>query len=222
MEPAVRFGPGLARTVDWYRDNAQWWEPIRSGDYRSYYEHQYGRARAAVIQQLDTEIGDLVLVEPDVHGDERGFLIETFATPPGAGWESTSTAGQPLALGAGHSPRSPLPDLARSGKLVRCLRGRVWDVAVDLQRDALAHVRGSGRDASSTTSAIASCSSRSGSPRVLRPQRDRRRRLQAVELRRPHGVRDRVGRPRRRHQWPVTDPRLSRRDQHSSAPRRVA
>jgi dTDP-glucose 4,6-dehydratase len=43
-EPAVRFGPGLARTVDWYRDNAQWWEPIRSGDYRSYYERQYGRA----------------------------------------------------------------------------------------------------------------------------------------------------------------------------------
>jgi dTDP-glucose 4,6-dehydratase len=43
-EPAVRFGRGLARTVDWYRDNAQWWEPIRSGDYRSYYERQYGRA----------------------------------------------------------------------------------------------------------------------------------------------------------------------------------
>jgi dTDP-glucose 4,6-dehydratase len=43
-EPAVRLGPGLAQTVDWYRENAQWWEPIRSGDYRSYYERQYGRA----------------------------------------------------------------------------------------------------------------------------------------------------------------------------------
>jgi dTDP-glucose 4,6-dehydratase len=43
-EPAVGFGPGLARTVDWYRDNARWWEPIRSGVYRSYYERQYGRA----------------------------------------------------------------------------------------------------------------------------------------------------------------------------------
>ena len=32
------------RTVDWYRDNAWWWEPIRSGDYRAYYERQYGRA----------------------------------------------------------------------------------------------------------------------------------------------------------------------------------
>jgi dTDP-glucose 4,6-dehydratase len=42
-EPRVRFGPGLARTVDWYRDNAAWWVPIRSGEYREYYERQYGR-----------------------------------------------------------------------------------------------------------------------------------------------------------------------------------
>jgi dTDP-glucose 4,6-dehydratase len=40
----VRFDEGLARTVDWYRDNAWWWEPIRSGAYREYYERQYGRA----------------------------------------------------------------------------------------------------------------------------------------------------------------------------------
>jgi dTDP-glucose 4,6-dehydratase len=40
----VRFAEGLERTVRWYRDNAWWWEPIRSGDYRAYYERQYGRA----------------------------------------------------------------------------------------------------------------------------------------------------------------------------------
>ena len=40
----VRFAEGLERTVDWYRDNRAWWEPIRSGDYRDYYERQYGRA----------------------------------------------------------------------------------------------------------------------------------------------------------------------------------
>jgi dTDP-glucose 4,6-dehydratase len=43
-EPAVRFDEGLERTVAWYRDNGWWWEPIRSGQYRDYYERQYGRA----------------------------------------------------------------------------------------------------------------------------------------------------------------------------------
>ncbi|MDQ3768818.1 MAG: dTDP-glucose 4,6-dehydratase [Actinomycetota bacterium] len=43
-EPRVRFADGLAETVAWYQDNAWWWEPIRSGDYRAYYERQYGRA----------------------------------------------------------------------------------------------------------------------------------------------------------------------------------
>ena len=43
-EPRVHFADGLERTVDWYRDNRWWWEPIRSGDYRAYYERQYGRA----------------------------------------------------------------------------------------------------------------------------------------------------------------------------------
>jgi dTDP-glucose 4,6-dehydratase len=43
-EPQVHFAEGLDRTVAWYRDNAAWWEPIRSGDYREYYERHYGRA----------------------------------------------------------------------------------------------------------------------------------------------------------------------------------
>ena len=43
-EPRTRFADGLARTVAWYRDTPGWWEPIRSGDYRAYYERQYGRA----------------------------------------------------------------------------------------------------------------------------------------------------------------------------------
>ena len=40
----VRFDQGLEQTVAWYRDNTWWWEPIRSGEYRAYYERQYGRA----------------------------------------------------------------------------------------------------------------------------------------------------------------------------------
>ncbi|HEY1357733.1 MAG TPA: dTDP-glucose 4,6-dehydratase [Thermoleophilaceae bacterium] len=43
-EPDVRFEDGLERTVAWYRDNEWWWGPIRSGEYREYYERHYGRA----------------------------------------------------------------------------------------------------------------------------------------------------------------------------------
>ena len=43
-EAQVRFAEGLERTVQWYRDNEEWWGPIRSGEYREYYEKQYGRA----------------------------------------------------------------------------------------------------------------------------------------------------------------------------------
>jgi dTDP-glucose 4,6-dehydratase len=41
-EAQVRFAEGLEQTVAWYRDNGWWWEPIRSGDYRAYYERHYG------------------------------------------------------------------------------------------------------------------------------------------------------------------------------------
>ncbi|HET9718526.1 MAG TPA: dTDP-glucose 4,6-dehydratase [Solirubrobacteraceae bacterium] len=40
----TRFEEGLRRTVSWYQENRWWWEPIRSGDYREYYERHYGRA----------------------------------------------------------------------------------------------------------------------------------------------------------------------------------
>ena len=43
-EAQVHFAEGLERTVRWYRDNEEWWGPIRSGEYREYYERQYGQA----------------------------------------------------------------------------------------------------------------------------------------------------------------------------------
>ncbi len=42
--PRMRFEEGLEQTVAWYRENTWWWAPIRSGDYRAYYERQYGRS----------------------------------------------------------------------------------------------------------------------------------------------------------------------------------
>jgi dTDP-glucose 4,6-dehydratase len=41
-EPRRSFDDALAATVAWYRDNRGWWEPIKSGEYRRYYEEQYG------------------------------------------------------------------------------------------------------------------------------------------------------------------------------------
>jgi dTDP-glucose 4,6-dehydratase len=46
-EPRRHFDDdGLAATVAWYSENRAWWEPIKSGEYRRYYEEQYaGRLR---------------------------------------------------------------------------------------------------------------------------------------------------------------------------------
>jgi len=41
-EAAVGFDAGIERTVEWYRANEWWWKPIRSGEYRDYYERRYG------------------------------------------------------------------------------------------------------------------------------------------------------------------------------------
>jgi dTDP-glucose 4,6-dehydratase len=40
--PQRDFDQGLAATVEWYRDNRAWWEPIKTGEYRDFYERQYG------------------------------------------------------------------------------------------------------------------------------------------------------------------------------------
>ncbi len=41
-EAAVGFDAGIERTVEWYRANEWWWKPIRSGEYRDYYQRRYG------------------------------------------------------------------------------------------------------------------------------------------------------------------------------------
>ncbi|HEY1356618.1 MAG TPA: dTDP-glucose 4,6-dehydratase [Solirubrobacterales bacterium] len=43
-EAGVHFDEGIERTVSWYRENQAWWEPVRSGEYREYYERHYGKA----------------------------------------------------------------------------------------------------------------------------------------------------------------------------------
>ena len=37
----VDFAEGLALTVDWYRNNREWWEKIKSGEFKDYYRRMY-------------------------------------------------------------------------------------------------------------------------------------------------------------------------------------
>ena len=96
--------------------------------------------------KLETQLDGVVLIEPEVHGDERGFLVETFRDD---GWrelgvevefvqENHSRSGRGILRGL-HFQTSP-----GQGKLVRCLRGRIWDVAVDLRRDSPTYRRWEG------------------------------------------------------------------------------
>lgn len=88
---------------------------------------------------LPTRLDGLVLVEPQIHGDERGFLLETFSEPA---WRELGIEG-PF-IQENHS-RSTAKGTLRGihfqtvpgqGKLVRCSRGAIFDVAVDLRRDS--------------------------------------------------------------------------------------
>jgi dTDP-4-dehydrorhamnose 3,5-epimerase len=89
-------------------------------------------------RRLETKLDGLVLIEPEVHGDERGFLVETFrdelwrelGIEMATAQENHSRSGANILRGL-HFQTSP-----GQAKLVRCLRGRIWDVAVDLRRDS--------------------------------------------------------------------------------------
>ena len=45
--PVTQFETGLAETIEWYRANAAWVARVRSGEYRSYYERNYGNRTVA-------------------------------------------------------------------------------------------------------------------------------------------------------------------------------
>jgi dTDP-glucose 4,6-dehydratase len=43
--PKIGFEQGIRQTVEWFRANESWWRPIRSGEFREYYERMYGQRR---------------------------------------------------------------------------------------------------------------------------------------------------------------------------------
>jgi dTDP-4-dehydrorhamnose 3,5-epimerase len=89
-------------------------------------------------ERIDTEIEGLVLVQPKVISDDRGFFFETYRRIDYAGLgidvefvqdnHSRSARGTIRAL---HFQVEP-----GQAKLIRCARGSIYDVAVDLRRDS--------------------------------------------------------------------------------------
>jgi dTDP-4-dehydrorhamnose 3,5-epimerase len=89
-------------------------------------------------RRLETRIEGLVLIEPRVIADDRGFFFETFRANEYADLgvdadfvqdnHSRSVCGTVRAL---HFQLEP-----GQAKLVRAARGAIWDVAVDLRSDS--------------------------------------------------------------------------------------
>jgi len=87
---------------------------------------------------IRTEIPDIILIEPVIHGDERGYFLETYRADKLESFlgykidfcqdnESKSAKGVLRGL---HYQLHP----ATQSKLVRVIQGRVLDVAVDLRK----------------------------------------------------------------------------------------
>ena len=87
---------------------------------------------------IRTDIPDVVICEPTVHGDDRGYFVETFRADKLEDFlgykinfcqdnESKSSRGVPRGL---HYQLSP----AAQTKLVHVIQGRVLDVAVDIRK----------------------------------------------------------------------------------------
>ncbi len=84
------------------------------------------------------ELPEVLLVEPDVYGDERGFFLETYSK------ERYQNAGMKLAFVQDNLSRSRrgilrglhLQHPYGQGKLVSVVEGEVFDVAVDVRVDS--------------------------------------------------------------------------------------
>lgn len=89
-------------------------------------------------ERLETKLDGVVLLEPQVFGDERGFFVETFSkdawaelgVEPEFVQHNHSRSGKGILRGL-HFQTEP-----GQAKLLRCARGAIFDVAVDLRRDS--------------------------------------------------------------------------------------
>jgi len=85
---------------------------------------------------LETDIPDVLLLEPDVHGDERGFFLEYFHS---ARFQEIGLNQLFAQLNHSRSEKGILRGLhyqleQPQGKLVQVITGEVFDVAVDIRK----------------------------------------------------------------------------------------
>ena len=88
------------------------------------------------MQRLTTRLDGPVLLAPTVHGDERGFFMETYRADA---WAAHGVATDFVQDNHSRSRRGTVRGMhfqthPGQGKLVRVARGRVFDVVVDLRR----------------------------------------------------------------------------------------
>jgi dTDP-4-dehydrorhamnose 3,5-epimerase len=86
----------------------------------------------------ETKLDGVVLVEPQVHGDERGFFVETYSKD---GWAELGIDVEFVQHNHSRSAQGTLRGLhfqtsPGQAKLLRCARGAILDVAVDLRRES--------------------------------------------------------------------------------------
>ncbi len=89
-------------------------------------------------RRLETGLEGLALIEPQVFGDERGFFVETFSRDA---WRELGVEADFVQHNHSRSSKGTLRGLhfqtsPGQAKLLRCPRGKIFDVAVDLRRDS--------------------------------------------------------------------------------------
>ena len=86
---------------------------------------------------VKTSIRDVILVKPKVFGDERGFFMETYKksdfVKAGIDTDFVQDNHSKSVKGVLRGLHYQLEPKAQ-GKLVRCIRGKIFDVAVDIRR----------------------------------------------------------------------------------------
>jgi dTDP-4-dehydrorhamnose 3,5-epimerase len=84
----------------------------------------------------ETAVAGVILIEPDVHRDARGFFLETFhAGKYGGAGIPTQFVQDNHSASVAATLRGLHMQLRRpQGKLVRAVEGEIWDVAVDVRR----------------------------------------------------------------------------------------